>query len=35
MKFGSKEIYIYGTLEEPLIKCSDLLIHILEYRDIY
>lgn len=33
LKFGSVELSIYGTVAEPLIKCSDLLIKVLGYRD--
>ena len=31
-KFGEKEFKILGTQDKPLIRCSDILIHLLEYR---
>ena len=33
LDFGEQSITIYGTQNDPLIKCSDLLIHVLGYKD--
>jgi|LauGreStaDraftv2_3_1035109.scaffolds.fasta_scaffold12020_1 hypothetical protein len=30
--FGQLNIKVYGTEEEPLFKCSDILIHVLKYK---
>lgn len=32
LNFGELNVTIYGTEQDPLIKCSDLLIHILGYK---
>lgn len=32
LDFGEQSITIYGTQNDPLIKCSDLLIHVLGYK---
>lgn len=31
LDFCDKQITIYGTQSDPMIKCSDLLIHVLGY----
>jgi prophage antirepressor-like protein len=31
--FNSTEFKVYGTHEEPLFKCSDVLVNLLGYRD--
>ena len=30
--FNKLNIKIYGTEDEPLFRCSDILIHVLEYK---
>ena len=32
LDFGEQSITIYGTQNDPLIKCSDILIHVLGYK---
>ena len=32
LDFKEQSITIYGTQNDPLIKCSDLLIHVLGYK---
>ena len=31
--FNSKQFNIYGTNEDPLFRCSDILIHLLGYSE--
>ena len=33
LDFGETQITIYGTQNDPLIKCTDLIKSILGYRD--
>ena len=30
--FGQLNIKVYGTEEDPLFKCSDIMIHVLKYK---
>jgi len=33
LDFGEVQITIYGTQQEPLIKCTELIKNVLGYRD--
>lgn len=33
LDFGEQSITIYGTQTDPLIKCTDIIVKILKYKD--